>query len=164
MMISETMAARLNQQIKEEFFSYWLYTSMSYAYEAMGLKGFAKWFQMQADEEKGHAVKIAGYLVDQGARVKLTALPQPKTDYASVVEIVQETLDHEKQITKMIHELVALANKENDFATANFLAWFVDEQVEEVSTSQRLLDMVTLAGENKIQLYIIEGRIFQLRE
>ena len=163
MMISEAMAAKLNQQVKEEFFSYWTYLAMAYRFESMGLKGFAKWYQLQAEEEKGHALKIAGYLVEQGADVKLTALDNPKTDYASAEEIVQVTVEHEKKITRLIHELMALANKENDFATASFLGWFVDEQVEEVSIAQQLLDMVKYATD-KVQLLLMENRIFALRE
>ncbi len=163
MMISDTMAAKLNQQVKEEFFSYWIYLAMAYRFETMGLKGFAKWFQQQAEEEKGHALKIAGYLVEQGAEVKLMALDAPRSDYASAQEIVQAAVDHEKKITRQIHDLVALANKEDDFATAGFLAWFVDEQVEEVSTVQQLLDMVSLA-KDKVQLLLMENRIFALRE
>jgi len=163
MMISETMAAKLNQQVKAEFFSYWTYLAMAYSYESMGLKGFAKWFQLQAEEEKGHALKIAGYLVEQGARVKLAALETPKSDYASALEIAQATLEHEKMITRSIYDLMDLATKENDFATASFLSWFVDEQVEEVSIAQQLLDMVKLASD-KVQLLLMENRIFALRD
>jgi ferritin len=162
MMISETMSARLNQQVKEEFYSYWIYIAMSFAFEGMGFRGFAKWYLLQAEEEKKHAMKIAAYLIEQGARVRLTALDTPKVDFKSVVEIAQETLDHEVLITKMIHDLVELATKENDYATVSFLDWFVNEQVEEVSTSQRLLDMVKMAGD-KVQLLMLESRIFELR-
>jgi ferritin len=79
------------------------------------------------------------------------------------LEIVQVTLEHEKKITRLIHELMALANKEDDYATASFLGWFVDEQVEEVSIAQQLLDMVKLATD-KVQLMLMENRIFMLRE
>lgn len=164
MMISETMAAKLNQQVKEEFFSYWTYLAMSYSFQAMGLKGFAKWFQLQADEEKEHALKIAHYMVEQGAHVKLLALDTPKSDYSSALEIAQATLEHEKHITRCINELMDLAGKENDHATASFLGWFIDEQVEEVSNAQQLLDMVKLADDNRVQLHMMESRIFAIRE
>lgn len=162
MMISDAMAAKLNQQVKEEFFSYWTYLAMSYKLHEMGFRGYAKWFEMQAGEEMAHATKIAHYLVEIGAAVKLGTLETPKSDYGSVKEIVQTALDHEKKITRLINECVDLANKENDHATGNFLAWFVDEQVEEVATAQQLLNLVSLATE-KIQLLMIEGRIFELR-
>lgn len=159
MMISETMAAKLNQQVKEEFFSKWMYLAMAYSFYAMGLKGFAKWFEGQAAEEEAHAVKIAGYLVEQGAKVKLTALDAPKGEYASAQEIVQAAVDHEMKVTRLIHECVDLANKENDHATASFLSWFVDEQVEEVSSTTQLLDMVKLTADNKIQLLMLQGHL-----
>jgi len=162
MMISEAMAAKLNTQVKEEFFSYWTYLAMSYKLHSMGFRGYAKWYELQAGEEMTHATKIAGYLKEVGAPVKLGTLETPKSDYASVKEIVQTALDHEKKITRLINECVDLANKDNDHATANFLAWFVDEQVEEVATAQQLLDLVSLASE-KIQLLLLEGRIFELR-
>jgi ferritin len=159
MMISETMAAKLNQQVKEEFFSKWMYLAMAYSFYAMGLKGFAKWFEEQAAEEEAHAVKIAGYLVQQGAKVKLTALEAPMSEYASAQEIVQIAVDHEKKVTRLIYECVDLASKENDHATASFLSWFVDEQVEEVSSTTQLLDMVKLTADNKIQLLMLQGHL-----
>lgn len=162
MMISDAMSAKLNQQVKEEFHSYWIYLAMSYKLHEMGFRGYAKWFEMQAAEEMSHATKIAHYLVEVGAAVKLGTLETPKSDYGSVKEIVQTALDHEKKITRLINECVDMANKDNDHATGNFLAWFVDEQVEEVATAQQLLNLVSLATE-KIQLLMIEGRIFELR-
>lgn len=162
MMISAAMSAKLNTQVKEEFFSYWTYLAMSYKLHEMGFKGYAKWYELQAGEEMGHATKIAKYLVEVGAPVKLGTLDTPKSDYGSVKEIVQTALDHERKITKLINECVDLADKENDHATSNFLAWFVDEQVEEESTALQLLNLVSLATE-KIQLLMIEGRIFELR-
>ena len=163
MMISEAMAAKLNQQVKEEFNSYWIYLAMSYQLHSMGLKGFAKWFELQAGEEQTHAVKIAHYMIEQGAHVKLLALETPKSDYASVQDICLEALNHEKKITRLINEIIDLANKENDHATNSYMSWFVDEQVEEVSNATQLVDMVKLAPE-KWQLMMIEGRIFEIRK
>ena len=163
MMISESMAAKLNQQVKEEFNSYWIYLAMTFSFHSMGLKGFAKWFEQQAVEEQGHAMKISKYLVEQGAKVKLMDLPTPKSDYASAVEICQAAVDHEKKVTRLINECMDLAVKENDHATASFLGWFVDEQVEEVSSTSYLLDMVKLAS-GPGQLLMLEDRIMRIRE
>ena len=117
MVISEKMVSAINEQIKNEFFSYWLYLSMAYCFEDMDMKIFAKWFHAQAIEEQTHAMKMADYLCDQGAKVKLLALDQPKSDYSSTLEIVQAALVHEEWVTQKINELVALARQENDFAT-----------------------------------------------
>jgi ferritin len=130
----------------------------------MGYHGFAKWFEQQAGEELLHATKIASYLVEVGAIVKLPVLDAPKADYKSVKEVVETALNHEKHITKCINECIDVAAKNSDRASENFLMWFVDEQVEEVVTAQKLLAMVDAAGESKIHLFMLEGRIFSLRE
>jgi len=163
MMISQKMADSLNEQVKNEFYSSWLYLAMAYKFESMGLKVFAKWFFRQADEEKEHAMKIAKYILDQGAEVKLTALDKPKTEYASAEEIVGDAVNHEKLVTKMINDLVDLALKENDHATFSFLQWFVNEQVEEVASTTELYDLVKMAP-GPGQMYMLEGRVYHLLE
>ncbi|HVP07707.1 MAG TPA: ferritin [Candidatus Acidoferrum sp.] len=158
MMISEKMAARLNDQVKHEFFSFWAYLAMAYSFETMGLKGFARRFYKQAEEEKGHATKIAKYLVDQGASVKLTALDQPKVTYSSAQEIIEAALEHEKKITKLIGEIASQAVAEGDHATHSFIEWFVDEQVEEVSTVSEILGWIKMTN-SPGQLLMLEGRV-----
>jgi ferritin len=160
MMISEKMAARLNEQVKHEFFSFWVYLGMAYSFESMGLKGFAGKFFKQSEEEKGHATKIAKYLVDQGATVKLTALEQPKVSYSSAQEIIEAALEHEKKVTKLIGEIASLAQSETDHATHSFIEWFVDEQVEEVATMTEILAWVKMAS-TPGQLLMLEGRVAQ---
>jgi ferritin len=163
MMISEKMATRLNEQVKNEFYSYWLYLSMAFSFESMNLKAFAQWFYLQAKEEQEHAMKIAKYLLDQGAEVKLQALPDPKTSFGSAEEICQAAVAHELEITKMINDLVELARSENDNATQVFLNWFVEEQVEEVASVKELLEMVKLA-KTPGQILMLEGRIYRMVE
>jgi ferritin len=155
MMISKKMAKRLNDQVNNEFFAFWTYQAMAYAFEDMGFKGFAGWFHAQAQEEMGHAQKIAKYLIDQGAGVKLSTLAAPKATYKSVAEIVQGALDHELKVTKDINEIAAMAIKENDHATRQFNDWFVAEQVEEVATITEILDLVKKA-QTPGQLLMIE--------
>ena len=157
-MISKKMAKALNEQVKYEFESYWIYMAMAFALETMNLKGFAQWFFGQAEEEKGHAMKIANYILDQGEEVLLTELAAPKTKYESVKAICKGALAHEKKITGDINKLVALARKENDYATETFLHWFVNEQVEEESSTQELVDMVSMAT-GPGQLLMLENRL-----
>ena len=158
MMISEKMATRLNEQVKNEYFAFWSYQAMAYSLETMGYKGFANWFYAQAKEEMGHASKIANYMLDQGAEVKLLALPQPKVDYKSVQEVVEAALQHELNVTKQVHEIATMAEADKDFATRKFIDWKVEEQVEEVSSMNNLLDMVKMC-ETKGQLFMLEGRL-----
>ena len=163
MMISKKVADKLNEQVKNEFFANWTYQSMAYAFESMGLKIFAKWFFKQAEEEREHAEKIAQYLLDQGAEVKLTALDAPQTSFKSAEEIVAGAVAHEKQVTQNINDLVELARSENDYATENFLQWFVAEQVEEVASTTELLDMVKMA-QGPGQLFMLENRLWHMVE
>ncbi|UCG61143.1 MAG: ferritin [Candidatus Zixiibacteriota bacterium] len=163
MMISQKVADKLNEQVKNEFFANWTYLSMAYAFESMNLKIFAKWFFKQAEEEREHAEKIAQYLLDQGAEVKLTALDKPQTGFKSAEEIVAGAVAHEKQVTRNIHDLVDLARAEKDHATENFLQWFIEEQVEEVASTTELLEMVKMA-QGPGQLFVLENRLYHMVE
>lgn len=160
MMISKVMNASLNKQIANELGASHKYLAMAYCFDDMGLKVFAKRFGQQADEERGHALKIARFIQDVGGRVVFEALDKPKGDYKSAKEIVQAALDSELTVTKQINELVAQSEKEKDYATRSFLQWFVDEQVEEVSSMTELLKLVAMAGEQF--LFQIEGRLMSM--
>jgi len=157
MMISTAMAAKLNEQVTMEFGASHKYLAMASVFDQMGLKVLCKRFLQQTDEERGHAMKIVNYLREVGAPVQLAAVPQPKADYKTVVEIVQAALDSEWAVTRSINDIVTLAEQEKDHATRSFLEWFVDEQVEEVSSMSDLLNLVKLAGPNVLQ---VEARVF----
>ena len=163
MMISKKMAKAINDQIAAELESEYIYLAMAYKFEDMNLKVFAKWFYKQAAEEHTHAIKFAHYLVDQGASVELKAIPAPKATWKSALEICNGAVEHEKYITKRIHDLVAIAAGEKDYATQSFLMWYVDEQVEEVATTTELMEMVKLA-EKPGQLLQLEGRVYRMVE
>ena len=152
MMISTTMNAKLNDQIGAEFAAAHAYLAMSCAFDRMALKVLAKRFLKQHDEERGHAMKILHYVQEVGGTVSLEAISKPKKDYKSMEAIVSTALQNEKDITAKINDLVGLADKEKDYATRSFLQWFVDEQVEEISTMSELLNLVKLAGDNMLQV------------
>lgn len=159
MQISQKMNDELNQQITNEQYSSNLYLAMAAAFERMGLKVFAKYYLKQAAEETTHAMKIFGYIVDAGGTVTIKAIPEPKALKDDVAALVAVARDHEIKVTGMINDLVALAEKEKDYATRSFLAWFVDEQVEEVSTAQELVTLVKMAGP---QVLYLEHRVAQM--
>ncbi len=162
-MISKTIAARLNEQINHEFTNERTYLATAYWFETVNLKVFAKFFYKQALEERGHALKIAQYMVDQGAEVALGAVSPEKTSFKSAKEAVETFVATEVKTTKMVHEVADLAIKENDHATHQFINWKVTEQVEEVATANELLAMVRLA-ETPGQLLMLEGRVYQMIE
>ena len=152
MMISEAMNAKLNEQITAEFAASRKYLAMACSFDQMGYKILTKLFFEQAEEEREHAMKILHYVREVGGTVTLAAIPKPKGNYKTVEEIVQAALTSEQDVTRMINDLVALADSENDYATRSFLTWFVDEQVEEVSSMTDLLQLVRLAGDNILQV------------
>ncbi|MDX9857691.1 MAG: ferritin [candidate division Zixibacteria bacterium] len=163
MMISKKMADRLNEQVNNEYYAFWIYQQMSFSFEDMGLTVFAKLFHKQAGEEREHAEKIAKYLVDQGAAVVLSAMNAPKTKYKSAEEIINGALEHEKKVTNDWNEISDMAVKEKDHATRVLADWFVEEQVEEVASMTELLGMVKLT-QNPGQLLMLENRVYRMLE
>jgi ferritin len=157
MMVSPNMAAKLNDQINAEFYSSYLYLGMATWFDAQGLKVFAQRFFRQAEEEWGHGMKILKYLLEVGATVELKEIARPRQDWETPEQVVQATLDHELHVTKLINDLMKAAVEESDYATQSFLKWFVDEQVEEVSSMTELLNLVKMAGPDRIML--VEQRL-----
>ncbi len=156
MMISQTMCDKLNGQIKLEFSAAYQYLSMACTFDTMGLKILSQLFNQQYAEEREHALKILGYVQEVGGSVKLEAVPKPCGDYKSVQAIVEAALESEFEVTRAIGGLMDAAIAEKDHATQSFLKWFVDEQVEEVSSMSDLLTLVKLAGDNVLQ---VESRV-----
>ena len=159
MMISKKMQDELNKQVNAELYSYYLYLSMAAYFEHTNFDGFAKWMKMQAEEERGHAMKIYGYLNQVGAKVELEQIDKPKTDWKSPKEAFEDALEHEKKVTKMIDDLTNLAISEKDHPTNIFLHWFVEEQVEEVDTAQQIVDKFDFVGDNKTALYMLNKEL-----
>ena len=157
MIVSDRMNKALNKQITHELDASYNYLAMSAAFHDMGLKIFAKRFANQSEEERGHALKIIGYLQDVHSPVQFDALNKPKSDYATAAAVVKTALDSELVVTRQINDLVALAESEKDYTTRGFLHWFVNEQIEEVSSMQELLQWVEMAGDKN--LFVLENRL-----
>lgn len=151
-MVSNAMNAKLNEQITSEFFASQIYLAMSCEFDELGLTVLSKFFRKQSEEEREHGLKILDYLLEVEAKVELAPVPAPPAGYSKVLAAFQAALDHEQKVTRQIHELVALAEQEKDYATRSFLKWFVDEQVEELSTMKRLVQWARMAGDNLLQL------------
>jgi ferritin len=158
-MISKQMAEALNDHLNKELYSAYLYMSMSSHSHHIGLKGFANWFDIQVQEELLHVQRAYGYLLDQGTKVILEAIDKPPTEFKSAVDLFETTLNHEKQVTARINELVGLANKENDYATSNMLQWFVGEQVEEETSVGDIIQRLKLVGNDGTGLLMIDKEL-----
>lgn len=158
-MLSDKMENALNEQIKDEFFSSFLYLSMSAHCDAQNLPGFAHWLRMQSQEEYMHAMKIFDYIQDREGQVVLKAIDQPAHKFGSLVEIFEQTLAHEKMISRKINDLYAMAMEEKDYPTQVMLQWFINEQVEEEKTASDILAQVKMAGDNTSALIVLDQQL-----
>lgn len=138
--MNSTVQKALNDQIREELYSAYLYLSMAAFFASRGLSGFSSWMKEQSSEEVKHAMKLFGFVNECGGRVILDALATPPSDFESPQKAFEAALGHEKFITGRIHDLHVLAGKEKDLATQSMLQWFIEEQVEEEEQVQDVLD------------------------
>jgi len=134
----------LNEQIHAEFFSFYLYLSVSAYFTTQHLDGFAHWMRIQAQEEFGHAMKLFDYLNERGGTVSLKGLDSPQSEWSSPSDAVESVLNHERYISQRINDLVDLATSAKDHATTVVLHWYVNEQVEEESTADTLFNQVKM--------------------
>ena len=158
-MLTNKLQDALNEQINKEFFAEYLYLSMSAYLESIEMEGFANYFNVQAQEEHFHAMKMFNFVHDKGGRVILKSLKEPKSEYTSVVNVIEESLKHERYVTKSINELMDVAIKENDHSVKSFLEWYVDEQVEEEATISRLLAKLKLINGEGFGLLTLDSQL-----
>lgn len=158
-MLNAKLEKALNKQINEELYASYIYLSMSAFFESKNLSGFAHWMKLQSQEEYGHAMKIYDYVFLKGGQAELFAIPEPKKEWDSAVNVMEDTLAHEQKVTKLINDLMDLAIAEKDHATASFLNWFVDEQVEEEDNATKILETVKMVNQSKNGLYMLDREL-----
>lgn len=158
-MISEAMAAKINDQINRELYSAYLYLGLSAQGEAMSLRGTAAWFMAKHAEELDHAHKMYRYLIDQDAAVNFEPVAAPETVDPAVIAMFEHTLAHERDVTRCINDLVDHALSEKDHATNVFLQWFVTEQIEEEATVNDILGRLRLFGDQGQGLLMIDNEL-----
>jgi len=135
-MISKKMEEALNEQVNAELYSSYLYLSMESFFKSQNLNGFANWMRIQTQEEVLHATKIYDFINERGGRVLLKAI--------EALAVFKAVYEHEQKVTGLVNDLVDLAIKEKDHATNSFLQWFVNEQVEEESTADEIVQQLKM--------------------
>lgn len=158
-MLSKKIEDALNEQVNAEFWSAYLYLSMSLHFEHAGRPGIANWFRIQFQEEQAHALALVDYLNARDAKVVLQPIAGVPAEWSSVKDAFVATLEHERKVTAMINNLYAMAEAEHDFATRQKLNTFVAEQVEEEDTVRQIIDDLTLVGEDGTGLYQIDRQM-----
>lgn len=141
-MIKQRVNDAINTQINAELYSAYLYLSMAAYFEDQSLPGFANWMRVQFEEEQFHGLKFYAFVNERNGRVVLDAIDKPETTWSNIISVFEHVLSHEEHVTSLIDNLMALAIEERDYATSNFLQWFVDEQVEEEANVNGLLDQL----------------------
>jgi ferritin len=149
----------MNEQIKHELYSAYLYLSMAGSFEVANLPGFAHWMRKQSEEEREHAMKIFDFLLDRGERVQLQAIDQPPSAFRSSLDTFEQALEHEKEITSRIHELYDLAVRESDYPAQVLLNWFVAEQVEEEKAATEIVERLRIAGEEGAAILLLDSEL-----
>jgi ferritin len=158
-MLSKTIQDAINDQIGKELYSGYVYLSMSAYFQSINLPGCANWMRIQYQEEVSHALKLFDYVHERGGHVTLQAIPQPKSEFKSPLDVFEQALGHERDVTAMINKLYALTQKENDYPTTIELQWFVTEQVEEEKHAGEICEQLRMVGDNKVALLMLDRQL-----
>jgi ferritin len=156
-MLSEQMQDALNGQANAELYSAYLYLSMSAYFQSVNLPGFARWMEVQAQEEVEHGMKLIGHVHERMGRVILAPIEGPPTEWESPLAAFEAAFAHEQKVTGLINDLVALARDEGDNAAEAFLQWFVTEQVEEEASADEIVQKLKLAGDAPGPLLMLDS-------
>lgn len=161
-MLSKNIETVLNKQIRIEAESSQVYLSMACWAEIQGLEGVALFMYRQSDEERMHMLKLIKYVNERGGHAVITDLKAPKTTFGTFKQMFEELYQHELFVSDSINELVHVAFEEKDYATHNFLQWYVAEQIEEEAQAKTILDKINLIGDDKGGLYLFDRDIQQI--
>ena len=158
-MLDNTVRQLLNEQVTKEFYSAYLYLDFANYYADAGLDGFAHWYEIQAQEERDHAMMMRRYLLDNGERVLFAAIEKPDKLYENDASPVKAGLAHEQLGTESINAIYAAAFTAKDVKTMQFLDWFVKEQGEEEKNAEDLVKKMQLFGGDPKSLYLLNSEL-----
>lgn len=158
-MLSTKLHNALNAQVNAELWSAYLYLAMSLDAESKGYKGVANWFYVQFQEEQAHARIFMNYLNSRDAKVELLPIEAVPSTWDSVLDMFQQTLQHEKKVTSLIQNLMTIAKDDKDYASENRLIWFIDEQVEEEESARDMIAAFDAVQGNKYGMYMLDKEL-----
>ena len=158
-MIGERLLKAMNDQIKNELESYYIYLSMAAYFHSISLDGMGHWMRCQAHEEMIHAMKFFDHINDREGKIVLQDLAQLKIEWDSPAEAFMDAYKHEQFITSKINELTSIAREEKDYASEPLLAWFSDEQIEEEATTGKIAAELEMIGNDKSALLMLDREL-----
>ena len=149
---ASVFAAKLNEQIANEFAAHQQYVACAVHYESETLPQLAAFFYRQALEERGHAMMMIQYLLDTSSEVAVPGISAPSSAFADVVEPIALALEQEKRVSEQINGLAATARQDGDYSAEQFMQWFIKEQIEEVATMSDLLNVARRSSERVAEI------------
>jgi len=158
-MLSKTLTKALSDQVNAEYYSAYLYLSMSAFADNLGLKGTSSWLFQQSLEEMAHGTNMYQYILERGATPTLAAIDAPPADFKNANQIFEMVLSHEEEVTRRINAIATLAMQENDHACYQFIMWYVNEQVEEEASASDVLTKVQMIGDNQAMLLQLDAEL-----
>lgn len=158
-MLSKSIEEALNRQIKIEGDSSQVYLAMASWAEVQGFEGISTFMFAQSEEERMHMLKLVKYINQRGGQAKISSTVEPVLDLSSYKVLFKQLLEHEIKVSESINDLVGIALDERDYATHNFLQWYVAEQIEEEANARYILDKINLIGDDKGGLYLFDNEM-----
>ncbi len=161
-MLTSKIEAALNSQVTVEAESSQVYLAMASWAENLGFEGVSQFMYAHSDEERAHMLRLIKFINERGGHAKVSQLSAPPTEFGSFKDMFQTLFDHEVMVSKTINDLVDIYLQEKDYATHNFLQWYVSEQIEEEALARNILDKINLIGDDKGGFYLFDNDIKQL--
>ena len=161
-MLTSKIETELNNQVTLEAESSQVYLAMASWAENLGFEGVSQFMYAHSDEERQHMLKLIKFINERGGHAKVSQLSAPPTEFGSFKDMFQTLFDHEVMVSKAINDLVDVSLQEKDYATHNFLQWYVSEQIEEEALARNILDKINLIGDDKSGFYLFDNDIKQL--
>lgn len=158
-MLDNKVAELLNVQVNKEFYSAYLYLHFSNYYKEQGLDGFANWYNVQAQEERDHAMLMIQYMQNNDAPVVFEAIDKPDAVLENNMAPLKAGLEHERYVTSLINGIYEATYSVKDFRTMQFLDWFVKEQGEEETNAGDLVKKMELFGSDAKSLYMLDQEL-----
>ena len=161
-MLTSKIEAALNKQVTVEAESSQIYLAMASWAENLGFEGVSQFMYAHSDEEREHMLKLIKFINERGGHAKISQLSAPPSEFGSFKDMFQLLFDHEVLVSQSINDLVDISLQEKDYATHNFLQWYVSEQIEEGGLARNILDKINLIGDDKSGFYLFDNDIKQL--
>ncbi len=159
MAIAPVMQDALNRHLNQEFFASYLYLSMAAYCDQINLPGFSHWMRIQSQEEYDHAMKLYDFILDRDGQVILAPIAQPHLEFESALDVMEQTLEHERGVSNLIDRLYGLAVEQGDYATQVHLQWFITEQVEEEKIAKDIVEHLKMFGQEGEALLLLDRQL-----